>query len=78
MEAVKDLPAPGLPPMPSPKFKSRFWQRIHKQGCPPEMRCREHLLKPSSESLRMFPIGMLSESHTDAKRKHTIIWLENM
>lgn len=41
MEAVKSLPAPGLPPMPSPKFKSQFWRRTHKQGCPPEMPCRE-------------------------------------
>lgn len=34
-------PRTGLTPMPSPKFKSQFWRRTHKQGCPPEMPCRE-------------------------------------
>lgn len=32
---VHILHAPGLPPMPSPKFKSHPWQRTHRQGCPP-------------------------------------------
>ena len=36
------------------------------------------LSKPSRGSRRKFPIGMLSVSPTDAKRRHTIIWLESM
>ena len=42
-EAVKFLPAPGLPPMSSPKFWSQVWRRTHIQGCPPEMPCREQM-----------------------------------
>ena len=77
METVKVLPAPGLPPMPSPKFKSLFGQRTYKVGCPPEMLCRVVLSKQSSKR-RTRNTGMLSESPRDAKRRHTIIWLESM
>ena len=35
-------------------------------------------LKPLRGSRRKFPIGMPSVSPTDAKRRHTIIWLESM
>ncbi len=34
---VKLLPVLDLPPIPSPKLKALFPQRVHKQGCPPEM-----------------------------------------
>ena len=50
MEAVKSLPAPGLPPMPSPKFKSQPRQRTYKVGCPPKMPCRGIDDKPSGET----------------------------
>ena len=30
-------PVLDLPPTPSPKLKAPYLQRVHKQGCPPEM-----------------------------------------
>ena len=50
MEAVKSLPAPGLPPMLSPKFLSQPRQRTHKQGCPPTMcHCLKIFKKPGEK-----------------------------
>ena len=50
MEAVKSLPAPGLPPMPSPKFMSQPRQRTYKVGCPPTMcHCLKIFKKPGEK-----------------------------
>ena len=47
MEAMKSLPAPGLPPMLSPKFLSQPRQRTYKVGCPPTMcHCLKIFKKP--------------------------------
>ena len=50
MDAVKSFPAPGLPPMPSPKFLSQPRQRIYKVGCPPTMcHCLKIFKKPGEK-----------------------------
>ena len=50
MEAMKSLPAPGLPPMLSPKFLSQPRQRTYKVGCPPTMcHCLKIFKKPGEK-----------------------------
>ena len=50
MEAMKSLPVPGLPPIPSPKFLSQPRQRIYKVGCPPTMcHCLKIFKKPGEK-----------------------------
>ena len=50
MEAMKSLLAPGLPPMPSPKFLSQPRQRTYKVGCPPTMcHCLKIFKKPGEK-----------------------------
>ena len=50
MEAMKSLLAPGVPPMPSPKFLSQPRQRTYKVGCPPTMcHCLKIFKKPGEK-----------------------------
>ena len=50
MEAMKSLPVPGLPPIPSPKFLSQPRQRTYKVGCPPTMcHCLKIFKKPGEK-----------------------------
>ena len=67
-EVVNSLLALDLPPTPSPKLKALFPQRVHKQGCPPEMRFAEQMTEAFHPLLiyhlkgktKTFRIGMLS------------------
>lgn len=55
------LHAPDLPPTSSPILRAKFKQRVHQQGCPRRMSCRED---PSNR-----PGGLHSAPLTDANSK---------
>ena len=72
-EAVWFLPAPGLPPMLSPKFKKTVLVENSNTGGPPKTLFRELVTTTLLHLKQRILIGTLYVLLTEEKRKHTTI-----